>query len=66
MLYYKQFLDKCCGIQKYCWLDDDYILEEVWVVSVLLILYILVFEVRYICCRMLQLCVHCSFYILRF
>jgi len=47
-------------------LDDDYILEEVWVMSALLILYILVLGVRSICCRMLQLCVHCSFYILRF
>jgi len=33
MLYYKQFLDKCCGIQKDCWLVDNYILEEVWVMS---------------------------------
>jgi hypothetical protein len=26
-----QFLDKRCGIKKNCWLDDDYILEEIWV-----------------------------------
>lgn len=65
MLYYKQFLDKSCDSQKNCWLDDDYIVEEVCVLSALLILYILVFEVRNICSRT-QLCVHCSLYILRF
>lgn len=31
-LYYKQFLTKRSGIQKNCWLDDDYILEDVGVV----------------------------------
>jgi len=28
VLYYKQFLDKRCGIQKNCWLDGDCILED--------------------------------------
>jgi hypothetical protein len=30
-LYCKQFLDKRCGIGKNCWLIDDHIWEEVWV-----------------------------------
>jgi hypothetical protein len=28
VLYYKNFLDKGCGIQKNCWLDDDCSLED--------------------------------------
>ena len=30
ILYYKQCLDKKCGTQD-CWLDDNYILEDVGV-----------------------------------
>ena len=34
ILYYKQFLDKRCGIGKNCWLIDDYVWEEVCVVCI--------------------------------
>jgi hypothetical protein len=36
VLYYKQFLNKRCGVGKNCWLIDDYIWEEVWVTCALL------------------------------
>jgi len=43
-----QFLDKRCGIQAKCWLDDDYILQEIGDIYIyaLLVLYITVFEVN--------------------
>lgn len=63
MLYYVQLLDIRCGIGKNCWLDD-YIYEEAGVKCALLVLYITVFEVRNMCCRMLGLCVYCWVYIL--
>ena len=62
IVYYKQFLDKC-GFQKNCWLDDDNILEEVWVMSALSILCI-VFEVKNICCTVLPFM--CSLFVLYF
>ena len=44
--YYKQFLAKKSGIQKNCWLDDDYILEDVGAMCALLVLRITVFEIK--------------------
>ena len=65
MLQYMQHLDMRCGIGKNCWLDD-YLYEEAGVMCALLVLYIIVFEVRNICCRMIWLYVYCWFYILQF
>ena len=52
-----------CGTGKNCWLDN-YIYEEAGVMCAMLVLYITVFEVGNMCCRMLRLCVHCWIYIL--
>ena len=43
---FRKFLGKSCDIQKSCWLDDDYSLEDVGVMCALLDLYITVFEVK--------------------
>jgi len=41
-------------------------LQDAWVMCALLGLYIVVFGVRTVCCRMLGLCVHCWVYIVSF
>jgi hypothetical protein len=43
--YYKQFLDKRCGMQKDCCLCEYCILEKVGVICALLVLFIVVFEI---------------------
>ena len=35
LVYYKQFLGRSCGIRKNCWLDDDYIGQDIRVVCAL-------------------------------
>jgi len=37
------YFDKGCGIQKYCWLEDNYMLENVGITWALLVLYIIMF-----------------------
>jgi len=44
--------------------SKDCMLQDAWVMCALLLLYIVVFGVRTVCCRMLGLCVHCWVYIL--